>query len=100
MDIEQKAVDAEGDDAERSRLTQALVKVCGSASLATLLLEPASLPLLYSHLDSPQCCATLWAYLNGCMAGDGRLPMVERLGTVLIIAMVSNNLLLRLKAHS
>ena len=27
MDVEQKAVDAEGDDAERSRLTQALVKV-------------------------------------------------------------------------
>ena len=34
MDIEQKAVDAEGDDAERSRLTQALVKVRNSASLA------------------------------------------------------------------
>ena len=27
MEIEQKAVDAEGDDAERSRLTKALVKV-------------------------------------------------------------------------
>lgn len=26
MEIEQKAVDAEGDDAERSRLTKALVK--------------------------------------------------------------------------
>ena len=27
MEIEQKAVDAEGDDAERSRLTKALIKV-------------------------------------------------------------------------
>ena len=30
MEIEQKAVDAEGDDAERSRLTKALVKVRSS----------------------------------------------------------------------
>lgn len=29
METEQKAVDAEGDDAERSRLTTALVKVRG-----------------------------------------------------------------------